>query len=292
MILYKKIIQKAAVQTAAFFSILLPLMGHTKTKTASSELQAVEKKAINLLIQKQKKQALAALTDFIQNENNKNLISEARDFRQNLAKKFPTKEIQESYETSLILTIDNPKEAKKNNEDCLFSDPENLDCLIQRIRLLYRENRKRLIENSELEKTTKYFESNDSNWVKLATEQNIVQNPANKNLIDMKASYFSKGDLSIASDEKLIFTIFEMNRALALKNLSKAREILDRIEKKFADWPDIIYFKTRLGLEASEQSAATNTDLLSQYLNKCKNLSKSTTRKYRYDFDLCLRGGT
>ncbi len=288
MTLKNKIIQKAAVQTAAFFILLTPLAAQTKTKAASGELLAVEKKAINLLIQKQKKQALATVTDYIQNETNKNLATEAREFRQNLAKKFPTKESQESYETSLNLTIDNPKEAKKSNEDCLLADPENLDCLIQRIRLLYRDNRKKPIETAELEKIGNYFEGNEINWIKASTEQGL----ASKNQIELKPITANKPEFSMASDEKFIFTIFELNRALVLKNSSKAKEILDRIEKNFSDWPDLIYFKNRIATESAETNSLTSTELLNQYLNKCKNLSKSIVRKYRYDFDLCLRGGT
>ena len=287
MILFYKIIQKAVVQTAAFFILLMPQIGLAKSKAINSELQDVEKKAINLLIQKQKKQALETLTDYISNENNKNLLIEAREFRQNLAKKFPTKESQEAYETSLNLTVDNPKEAKKNIEDCLLLDPENFDCLVQRLRLIYRENRKKPIESAELERISKYFESSDANWVKASTEQYLV----GKNPVELKTLNFSKNEMQSTADEKLIFMIFNLNKALFIKNLIKAKEILDEIEKKFSDWPDIIYFKNRIAAESLEQNPLTTTEMLNQYLSKCKNLNKSTVRKYRYDFDLCLRGG-
>ena len=109
--------------------------------------------------------------------------------------------------------------------------------------------------------------------------------------MELKTLNFSKNEMQSTADEKFIFMIFNLNKALFIKNLIKAKEILDEIEKKFSDWPDIIYFKNRIATESLEKNPLTTTEMLNQYLSKCKNLSKSTVRKYRYDFDLCLRGG-
>lgn len=277
-----KAIQKAAALTAAFCFLLLPVHASAKGRPLlESGLEIVKKKVINLLIQKQKKQALGTLNDYILSENNKAAVKEAREFRMQIAKKFLTKEAQEAYETSLNLTLENPIEAKKSNEDCLARDPEQLDCLIQRMRLMYREKKKKLIEKDEIKKIDKYFETTDFNWVKASVE---------KNSSEFKNLNFFKKDSGKPNEEKLILSFLEVDRAILVKNFSKAKEVLALIEKNSPDWPDLIYFKTKIDLESSENKLLTSGEVATQYLNKCKSLSKSVTRKYRYDFDLCLRG--
>ena len=75
-----------------------------------------------------------------------------------------------------------------------------------------------------------------------------------------------------------------------IKNFSKAKELLNLIEIFYADWPETIYFKNKIDLESSEMKEPTTVEFMNQYQNKCKNLSKTIVRKYRYDFELCLRG--
>lgn len=273
--------QKAAALTAAF-CFLCPMIISAGTARANAEgsLEIVKKKAVNLLMQSQKKQAIAVLSEYISTASSKSLIKEAQDYRLKIAKNFLTKETQEFYETSLNLTIENPKASKKNNEECLNKDPENLECLIQKARLLCRE-RKSPLKPEELEVFAKYFESGEINWVKLSCE---------KNLENFKTYSFLKKDFNKMNENKLILAILEVERALAVKNFSKAKEVLSLIESESADWPDLLFFKNKINAESTENKSVTASDSLNQYKNKCKNLSKSVARKYKYDFDLCLRG--
>lgn len=284
MNLSTKLIQKAAEKTAAF-SFLIALTfsfnSYAKVKPNIDELEAVKKKVTNLLMQKQKKQALASLDDFMQNETNRAAIKEAKSFRVQIAKMFLSKEAQESYEMSLNLTIDNPKESRKNNEDCLTREPENLDCLIQRARLIYREKKKSPLSADELEKTASYFETNEINWIKASAE---------KTQPEFRNYNFFKKDNSKWTEEKFVLAALEVDRSLLVKNFSKAREIIALLEKEYPDWPDLIYFKEKLDVESSENKALESTEINALYQNKCKSLSKSVIRKYRYDFELCLRG--
>ena len=276
-----KIIQKAAALTAAFCFLLLSYPLSAKEKLSDNGLEAAKKRAVNLLIQKQKKQALSSLTDFITSEGSRSIAKEAREFRIQIAKKFLTKEAQEAYETSLNLTLENPAEAKKNNEDCLARDPEQLDCRIQRARLLYREKKKKPIDPEEIEKINKYFDPSDFNWIKISLE---------KNAAEIKNLNFFKKDFEKRNEGKLILAMLELDRTVAAKNFSKTKEVLSIVEKDYPDWPDLIYFKDRIDMESADNKSLSPSERSNQYLSKCKSLSKSIIRKYRYDFDLCLRG--
>ena len=276
-----KLILKAAAKTAAFFIFILSLLAVNRPKTADTNLDGVKKRVINLLIQKQKKQALSTINNYLTTETNKTALKEAREFRMQIAKKFLTKEAQEFYEMSINLSLDNPKEAKKNNDECLALDPDQLDCLIQQLRLSFRSKKKKATEPEDLEKLSRYFDAAEFNWIKVSVEKN---SPDFKNL-----NFYRQETVSL-TEEKLVLAILETDRAMAAKNFSRAKEVLSVISVEHSDWPDLIHFKNRIDFESSENKSLSPPDLQNQYVNKCKSLSKSIVRKYRYDFELCQRG--
>ena len=281
MIYKKNYLQKAAALTAAFCILTITTFAAAKNKERDSEFDTVKKKAINLLIQKQKKQALGAIEDYIERESSKSNIKEAKDFKLSLAQKFLTKEAQESYELSLNLTLENPKEAKKNNEDCLARDPENLDCALQRLRLFYREKQKKPADTVEVEKASGYFESTEGNWVKASMDKKTTE--------FLNANFYKKENKKLV-ESNFIFAVLELDRTVLTKNFSKAKEVFAQIEKDYPDWPDLIFFKNKMDLDLTDEKGQTSAEMLTLYLNKCKSLPKSVVRKYRYDFDLCARG--
>src|SRR3989344_807897 len=276
-----KTFKKTAAMAAVFCLIgSIAYAAKIKGAPAESPLEIVKRKAINLLMQSQKRQAIGILTDYISTETHRGLLKDAREYRLKIAKKFLTKEAQEAYEMSLNLTIENPKQAAKLSTECLSLDPENLDCLIQRLRLLYR-NQKAPLKPSDLEGLNKYFESPEMNWVKISSE---------KGLPDFKSQTFFKKESGKLSEDRLVLYILEIDRSLVAKNFSKAKEMLAALEKDHSDWPELSYIKNRIDFESAEKEVHGSSEFLNQYQTKCKNLNKSIARKYRYDFDLCLRG--
>ena len=92
----------------------------------------------------------------------------------------------------------------------------------------------------------------------------------------------------------MIMTILELERSIQSKNYSMAKEALSYLEKNYSDWPEIIFFKQKIDAESSEKQIPNyeknqNQDTLATYQAKCKSLNKTSVRRYRYDFDLCLR---
>lgn len=286
MIFNAQKIKKAAAKTAAFYFIgatffsFVGISALAKAGAGDLTLEATKKKVLNYLIQKQKKQALQAIDDLLAVEKNKSATKEIREFKINIAKKFLTKEAQEFYEVSINQTLDNSKDAKKNNDDCLNLEPENLDCQIQKIRLLYRESPGKLNSKTELEPVNKFFADSDFNWIKISTE---------KDALEFKNQTFYKKEYGPLTENKLVKATLEIDRAFKAKNFSRAKEMLQLIEKDFKDWPDIVFFKQNINRESAEDNRVSATEATNLYQMKCKNLSKTISRKYRYDFDLCLR---
>ena len=74
-----KLIQKAAAHTAAFCFLFAVGPALAKQKSADIELETVKKKVVNLLIQRQKKQALSVLGDYIALDANRAGVRLVRD---------------------------------------------------------------------------------------------------------------------------------------------------------------------------------------------------------------------
>jgi hypothetical protein len=92
------------------------------------------------------------------------------------------------------------------------------------------------------------------------------------------------------SEETFPLILLELDRAFAAKNYSRAKDVISYIEKHYTDWPDIFYYTYKINFESSEEKTKANPEQLALYSNKCKSMTKSVARKFRYDFELCLRG--
>lgn len=271
-------IKQAAYFIAAFFFLQTDLFAKPIVETFDS----IKQKTTKLLIQKQKKEAIQQLSEYLKLEKNKNTILEATEFLDTVAKMFVSKEAQDFYEASLNQTIENKKESKKNNDQCLQIEPQNLDCLIQRIRLFSREKNQKEIEKIFESLKEQKIETKTTIWAHASSHK---AEPAFKN-----AMYFRKTFTENATEDDFVFATLELERAFFVKNYSKAKEVLTFLEKKFSDWPDLVFFKQKISLDSAEDKQNVSAEPNSFYITKCKSLSKSVARKYRYDFDLCNRG--
>jgi predicted RNA binding protein with dsRBD fold (UPF0201 family) len=272
---------KAALQNAAFFILALLAFTSATARPMAETLDGVRKKASAMLLQKQKKQALQTLTEFIRNETNKTTATDALDFLEMIAKTFITKESQEAYETSVNLIVENPKEAVKQVDLCIQAEPQNSECLVQRIRLAYRDKNIGVVENYSSQLKQIIPGTRTDHWVSITLKRTDL---------DFKNKIIVKKLNEKVSEDSFVFAALELDRSFAAKNFSRAKEVLGYLEKHFSDWPDIIFYKSKLEVESAEEKSAQSNEAFALYSAKCKNLSKSIARKYRYDFDLCKRG--
>lgn len=235
-----------------------------------------------MLSQKKKDQALQLIINYSLTDKSHSSKNETGDLLFLAGQTFLTKEAQEEYENSLNLTLENEKAALKAAEHCLGLEPQNLDCMIQKARLNYRAKNEKNFKAS-IGKVRDLLES--TNFEKLFGLLLEKNEPEFKN----QQSLVSLSDAG--SEHMLTFVLLELDRCFAAKNYSRAKDLITTLEKIYSDWPDLLYYKNKLNIESEEDSAKSGGELLSAYASKCKSITKSAARKYRYDFELCARGG-
>lgn len=266
------------IKTASINAVFL-FSGHALAIPNSYE--NIKNKAAELLAQKKKDQALRLIISYSRTDRSKNYKKETGELLYLAAQTFLSKEAQEEYESSLNATLDNEKNAQKSVERCLNLEPQNLDCQIQKARLAYRS------KNDRVFKAT------------IATIRDLLANSFYEPLfglfLEKKDADFKNRQIFSGQNESLPenmfgFVLLELDRCFAVKNFSRAKDILISLEKSFSDWPDLLYYKHRLNAESEEDPAKISSELLAAYASKCKSITKSASRKYRYDFELCIRG--
>ena len=275
----KNILQlKAAIIFAAFF-VLKPLPVNAKDLENFDE---IKKKSSELFMKKQKTEALQLVVKFLKQESNKNQINEANDLIVKLSQTFISKEAQEAYESSLNATLETPKEASKQIEACLQLEPENIDCLVQKIRLAYREKNTSVVEITFKKLGEFAAGTNLYSWVDAFLQKDLPGS-------DFKEKNILKKINEKPNDEVFILNVLEIERSFLVKNLSKVKLGLEFLEKNYPDYPENIYFKQKLDADSIDEKTQGPSDSSLMYLTKCKSLSRSMARRFRYDFALCKR---
>jgi hypothetical protein len=275
------LLKKAAFLIAAFF--ILQISSNAFAKESIESFEDLKKAAGQLLLKKQKSEALAAINKFLKNENNQKNFAEANEFLIRVSQTFLSKEAQDAYEGSINATLDNPKEAQRLIDSCLSLEPDNSDCIIQKIRLSHREKNRYFLEKylkelMEIAKTTPTY-----HWVEESIQKSVPGS-------GFKDKSFMKNFSGKINEETFILSVLEIERSFAAKNFSRARSGIEFLEKAFPEYPENIYFKQKLDADSSEEKPTAAADGGVIYSTKCKSLTKTMARKFRYDFDLCLRG--
>lgn len=275
--------QKAAFKNAAFLFMGCFMFHYEKIDAAPISFQSLKQKCTGLILQKKKTQAIHEVIDYLANSGEQNK-EEANDFLVLIAQQFVFREAQDAYESSINFSLDNVKEAIKNIDKCLSIEPQQLDCMIQKARLLYRvKETKGVVEViSQIKEIVPH--SKFDRWLSLIMIKN-------KN--EFKNKQIIKFGKDKTTDEWSGLVLLELERCFEVRNFSCAKDLLGFYEKNYADWPDLVFYKFKLDEESSEEKFGfqneKNAEQFVLYKNKCKSISKTIARKYRYDFDLCMR---
>lgn len=164
---------------------------------------------------------------------------------------------QDLYETAIAQLIKNSRLSEKNIDKCLETEPLNDQCQFLKLNI---ENRKSPISNKE-------------------------------SLEALRAKILDQD-----ADQLFYKQVKELEKKIEVKNYSLARQLLDKLEKDYPDYPDLIIFKRNLNFLSSESEDAP-TGLFQQsdskafeiYQKRCESIDPMTIRKYIYDLDFCNR---
>ncbi len=273
-----KVYQKTVLINTVFFLAFVGIVG-VEAKPISS-IENIRNKIEELLVLKQKDKALQLIMNYLKTERSHVYRTEASELLFSTAQSFMTREAQQEYESSIIETIENEKKSFKSVESCLKIESQNLDCLIQKAKLTYRLGQSKNLSLLISEINSLLLQSTFENLFQLYVDKE------NTNFKDRKIIQALPG---VFNDKTMLYIVFELDRSFRAKNYSRAKDILMALEKNYKDWPDIVFYKRKISIESAEALQKNTDDLLTAYTNKCKNLSRSLVRKYRYDFDLCRR---
>lgn len=280
--------KKAAFIAAFLFAAPLfaaPKGAPNDTAETLVTFDRVREKAVELLLQKKKNQALQLIVNYTKTQAGHAHRADANELLVSLAQKFIHRDAQEAYENSLILTLENPREAMKSNEQCLTTEPYQLDCLIQKMRLHYRAGNAKAAQAALGEIREIVPGSRFDSWLTLLMAREAP---------DFKNKQIMKNLPAWAGEETMILAVLELDRAFAAKNYSRAKDLIQYFEKHEPEWPDLLFYRQKLDTESAEDKAPDKTGASSDqnqlYATKCKSLSKTNVRRYRYDFELCSRG--
>lgn len=245
-------------------------------KKVQVELTSVQQKIKAHIILKQRQAALDVLNKFqdeflLSSDQNKSVL-ELKDSVRSL---FFQQETQDFFESSVAQSIQAPRLSEKNIIKCLESEPDNLLCRWQYLKILRFKNSPDFPTIAEQFKKD-YFDS-------------IVY----KELVESLSKTYANGPFekkSNSSEFPILGSILEFERAFKVKNFSLAKTILQQIQSSAPDYPEILYMTAQLSESSTETPGKTSSQqLLEIYKKNCKNLSMLLTRKYYYDIDLCQR---
>lgn len=271
---------KENLKAAFVYAAFLFSAASSNANSEVNSLDNIKNKSGELLALKQKDKAIQLIINYSKTERSRAYRVEAGELLFNIGQSFLTKEAQEEYESSLNETLKNPKQAFKAVEACLKLDSQNLDCLIQKARLNLREkNKKNFVTSIEEIKALVYG----------SAYEYLFQLYLDRESPDFKNKQIINILPTQPNERTLFYLVFELERSFEAKNYSRAREVLNYCEKHYNGWPDLAYYRNQLNAESSEKQNKSD-DLLNIYINKCKSISNSAARKFRYDFELCNRG--
>ena len=245
----------------------------------------LDQKVTSFLLQKQREQALQYINQ------NKSVYAEQPlalfNLQELVSTYFFSQEAQDAYETSAGQLVRNTRQADKNNQICISLEKDNLFCLWQNLRIL--RVQKSTLFQTEADNFFKAFKDYPQYGL-LALSLKYFR-PLDGEIIELPYK-----DLALKSEESAfkfythLMQILEYNRAVAVKNYSEAKMILNLMLSQHPDYPDILYMKAQLAELSAETTMVNSSALMNLYKKKCSSLSSELTRKYFYDIDLCQRG--
>lgn len=244
-------------------------------KSHSETYQNIIEKAQNLILQKNRLQALDVLKNAAQKEQNLTAVKELKKTAIDIANIFMTEKTHQLYESALTLRFSNVNDATSRINEALKIEPNNIALMLELSRLLI------------AKKDCKAAETNAISMVELIP-------------------FYEKVDLSLAqayqcqnnwegyrrivatinigkSEDKFAWEVLEFENALVNNQLLVAQDLLKTLEKSNPDYPELPYLRWKMSVARQKP----DNDQAQKYLQGCKNITMSVYRKYLSDSTLC-----
>lgn len=232
-------------------------------------------KAENLILQKDRDQAIQVLLNALQREKNKTTISELKKKIEELGSVFLSDKAQQHYETALSLKRKNISQALAKMNEASRIEPDNIQIISELVRLNILKNDC----NKAQDLILKFYNKNKY-------DENILLSMAQvQQCLSASDQYFSVR--SYVDPKKITesydWQILELQREIFEKDKLKAKERLASLLKWDAKNPQNLYWQWSLEkLENRERNS-----LREKYNLSCNNISVGVFRKYMRDPYFC-----
>lgn len=247
-----------------------------KTPTPQESARDIIEKAQNLILQRDRAQALTILTGALRREKGKPIEAELRATLESIASVFLSDRTQQTYEASISIRKIDLNQSLQRLQEALVMEPDNLTLLTEQARQLIAKGDCKGAE-SALTSWNKKFASLPL-LVLTQAQIEFCQSPA---LGSWKTAVLqAKQD----SERELYWYIVGAERAAAAGDRNKALELANIISKKGPEYPDKSYWQWKFELRTHVRA-----QLAEKYLMTCKNISAATYRQYMMDPMLCRR---
>ena len=267
---------KAIRLRVASFLVLLPVaLMAAPLKKGRENYSEIIQKAQNLILQKNRPQALEILSAGLKNENpNSAAFKELKKNLNDMSRLFMTEKAQQAYEFSLSLKKADPAQAIAKINDALRAEPENLTLLLE----VARQNLMRGDCKAAFELAQKVQKINlwDDELTLVLAQSKICLN-------DLVGYLTTKEGLQIANS--VPWLSLEIERNIKEKNFIKAKEALNQLIKIDKSYPEQYYWAWKI----DNEQKIINIDSAQDYKTECQNMTGAFYRRFILDPRLCTR---
>lgn len=256
-------------------ALSFPLFAETKKKTGETYKDLISK-AHNLVLQKDRQQAMLVLSSALRSEKaGSKPYNEIKKALSEVSQVFISDKAQQLYELSLSLKRTDLPQANQRLNEALRIESDNFTLLNESVR--------------------QSLMRNECSAADEVVSKSLKLNPADEELILLQAQVqlclndlagFQKiRDSANTSLFPTAWANLDIEKNIKEKNFGHAKEVLSSLKKQEKNYPELAYWEWKIDSELK----SSNMDAAQKYMMDCRNLTVHTARKFNSDPWLCRR---
>ncbi len=270
-----KILMATCTRVASFLVLIPLVLTAAPVKKSRENFSEIIQKAQNLVLQKNRPQALEVLSAGLKNEKpNSAAFKELKKNLNEMSRMFISEKAQQAYEFSLSLKRADPPQAFVKINDALRAEPENFTFLLEAARQnLMKGDCKAALDLGQTVQKINFWDD----------ELNLVLAQTKICLNDLVGYATMREAAQVANS--VSWLSLEIERDLKEKNLMKAKEALSQLRKIDKKYPEQHYWAWKIDTEQKVNNLASAQD----YKTECQNMTVAFYRRFALDPRLCTR---
>lgn len=264
---------RAALVAALSISATLSVAQSRPSK--SETYKDLIEKAQNLVLQKDRQQALTILANATQRETRPAAVVELKKTASDIAHIFFSDKAQQLFETGVALRRTDLNQAYDKSSEALRIEPDNLSIVKELSRIM--------IAKADCKSALELVQKH---WSLMSFDEELRLILAQSQVCLSRWADYQKSSEGLSSKRSPLqkfWLALEVEKNLAQKNLTKAQEAASTLKKTDDKYPESAYWSWKV----SWTQKKSNLDEAQKYLMSCKNISANQYRQYMMDPALC-----